>query len=79
VARLEEQFDQEVLEEAKARVQLRIDPVSWEAFHLQAVEGLSGAQTARRLQRTVASVFKARARVQSMLRDEVGRLEGEQP
>jgi RNA polymerase sigma factor (sigma-70 family) len=77
VARLDEQFDQEILEEASARVQLRIDPVSWEAFRLQAVEGLSGAETARRLQRTVAAVFKARTRVQGMLRDEVGKLEGD--
>jgi RNA polymerase sigma factor (sigma-70 family) len=78
VARLEEQFDQEVLAEASARVQLRIDPVTWEAFRLQAEAGLSGAETARRLQRTVAAVFKARARVQSMLRDEVARLDGDQ-
>src|SRR5262249_23519982 len=78
VARLEEQFDLEVFEEASTRVQLRIDPATWEAFRLQAVEGLSGAETARRLQRTVAAVFKARTRVQSMLRDEVARLEGDQ-
>jgi RNA polymerase sigma-70 factor (ECF subfamily) len=77
VARLEEQFDQEVLEEAAARVQLRIDPVTWEAFRLQAIEGLSGAETAQRLGRTVAGVFKARTRVQGMLRDEVARLEGD--
>jgi RNA polymerase sigma-70 factor (ECF subfamily) len=77
VARLEEQFDQELLEEASSRVQLRIDPVSWEAFRLQAVDGLSGAETARRLQRTVVAVFKARTRVQGMLRDEIARLEGD--
>jgi RNA polymerase sigma-70 factor (ECF subfamily) len=77
VNRLEEQFDQEVLEEATARVQLRIDPVTWEAFHLLAVEGLSGAEAAHRLGRTVAAVFKARTRVQGMLREEVARLEGE--
>jgi RNA polymerase sigma-70 factor (ECF subfamily) len=77
VARLEEQFDQEVLEEASARVRLRIDPETWEAFRLQAVEGLSGAETAQRLNRTVAAVFKARTRVQGLLRDEIARLEGD--
>jgi RNA polymerase sigma-70 factor (ECF subfamily) len=75
VARLEEQFDLEILDEATARVRLRIDPGSWEAFRLLAVEGLSGAEAAGRLNRSVASVFKARTRVQSMLRDEVARLE----
>jgi RNA polymerase sigma-70 factor (ECF subfamily) len=78
VARLEEQFDQEVLEEAQVRVQLRVDPVTWEAFQLQAVEGLSGAETAQRLQRTVAAVFKARTRVQSLLKDEIAHLEGDE-
>jgi RNA polymerase sigma-70 factor (ECF subfamily) len=77
VARLEEQFDQEVVEEATAHVRLRVDPTSWEAFRLLAVEGLSGAEAARRLDRTVAAVFKAKSRVQSMLRDEVARLEGD--
>jgi RNA polymerase sigma-70 factor (ECF subfamily) len=77
VARLEEQFDQEVLEEATARVRLRIDPASWDAFQLLAVEGLSGAEAARQLNRKVAAVFKARARVQAMLRDEIARLEGD--
>jgi RNA polymerase sigma-70 factor (ECF subfamily) len=77
VARLEDQFDQEVLEAATAQVRLRIDPTTWEAFRLQAVEGLSGAETAGRLGRSVAAVFKAKVRVQAMLRDEVARLEGD--
>jgi RNA polymerase sigma-70 factor (ECF subfamily) len=76
VAHLEEQFDQEVLEEATARVRLRVDPANWESFRLVAIEGLSGAEAARQLNRTVAAVFKARTRVQAMLRDEVARLEG---
>jgi RNA polymerase sigma-70 factor (ECF subfamily) len=76
VAQLEVQFEQEVLEEAMARLRLRIDPTIWEAFRLLAVEGLSGIEVARRLNRTVAAVFKARSRVQALLRDEVARLEG---
>lgn len=77
LARLEEQFDQEVLAEATARVQLRIDPITWQAYQLLAVEGMSGIEAAKRLERTVAAVFKARTRVQAMLRDEVARLEGD--
>jgi RNA polymerase sigma-70 factor (ECF subfamily) len=76
VSRLAEQFDQEVLEEATARVQLRVDPAHWEAFRLCAVEGLSGAEAAARLNRSVAAVFKARTRVQAKLREEIARLEG---
>ena len=77
LARLEESFDREVLEEAEARVRLRVDPTTWEAFRLTAVEGLSGAEAAGRLDRTVAAVFKAKARVQGMLKDEVTRMEGD--
>jgi RNA polymerase sigma-70 factor (ECF subfamily) len=77
VARLEHEFDQEVLEEATARVRLRVEPATWESFRLLAVEGLSGAEAARRLNRTAAAVFKARVRVQALLRDEVTRLEGD--
>jgi RNA polymerase sigma-70 factor (ECF subfamily) len=78
VARLEDQFDQEILEEATARVRLRVTPRSWEAFHLTAVEGRSGAEAARALNLQVAAVFKAKSRVQQLLREEIGKMEGQQ-
>src|SRR5262249_52702555 len=56
---LKEQFDQELLEEASSRVRLRVAPHTWEAFRLTAVEGLPGAEAARRLQMRVATVFQA--------------------
>ena len=77
VARLEEQFDREVLEEASARIRLRVEPSSWEAFQLTAVEGLTAAEAAARLGKEVAAVFKARRRVQKMLEEEVRKLEGD--
>ena len=77
VARLEEQFDREVLEEASARIRLRVEPGSWEAFQLTAVEGLTAAEAAARLGKEVAAVFKARRRVQKMLEEEVRKLEGD--
>ncbi len=75
VGGLNEQFDQEVLAEAQDRVRLRVEPHTWEAFRLTAVDGLSGADAAARLGLTVAGVYKARSRVQQMLHDEVARLE----
>jgi RNA polymerase sigma-70 factor (ECF subfamily) len=77
VRRLGEQFDQELLAEARDRVQKRVEPQSWEAFVLTAIDGLSGAEAAARLGVKVAAVFKAKSRVQQMLQDEVARLEGE--
>ena len=73
--RLEEEFDRELLEEAVARVRLRVAPQTWQAFWLTAWEGLSGAEAARRIPMQVAQVFVAKRRVQKMLREEVAKLE----
>ena len=75
--RLAEAFDQEVLKEAAARVRLRVEPRTWDAFHLLAVEGRSGAEAAQQLRMKVATVFVARSKVQRMLREEVSRLDRE--
>jgi RNA polymerase sigma-70 factor (ECF subfamily) len=75
VARLEEQFDQELLEEASARVRLRVEPHNWEAFRLTAWEGLPAEAAAKQLGLRLTAVFKAKSRVLQLLREEVGRLE----
>ncbi len=75
VRQLEEEFDRELLEEAMARVRLRVAPQTWQAFALTALEGLSGADAAARIPMQVAQVFVAKRRVQKMLREEVARLE----
>jgi RNA polymerase sigma-70 factor (ECF subfamily) len=79
VRRLAEAFDQELLKEAAARVRLRVEPRTWDAFHLLAIKGRSGAEVARHLEMKVATVFVARSKVQRMLRDEVTRLEQDEP
>ena len=73
--RLEGEFDQEVYEEALARVQSRVTPKTWRAFELTAREGRSGAEVAAELGMNVAAVFVARGRVQKMLQDEVRALD----
>ncbi len=73
---LEAEFDRELLEEAMARVRLRVEARTWDAFRLTALEGLSGAEAAGRVGMEVATVFKAKSKVQKMLREEVRQLEG---
>jgi RNA polymerase sigma-70 factor (ECF subfamily) len=73
--RLHEQFDRELLDEAMRRVQDRVEPHTWEAFRLAAIDGLSGADVADRLGIKVGTVFKARSKVQRMLREELLRLD----
>jgi RNA polymerase sigma-70 factor (ECF subfamily) len=77
--RLEEAFDRDLLEAAAARVRLRVRPRTWDAFRLTALEGLPGAEAARRLGMKVAHVFVAKSEVQQMLADEVRRLERDGP
>lgn len=76
-SRLEEAFDRELLELAAGRVRARVEPHTWEAFRLTALEGKSGADAAAGLGMRVGTVFRARQKVQVMLREELERLEAE--
>jgi RNA polymerase sigma-70 factor (ECF subfamily) len=78
-ARLEAAFDLERLELAQACVRQRVEAHTWEAFRLTAVEGKSGAEAAALLKIQVGTVFKAKSKVQQMLREEIERLESEEP
>jgi RNA polymerase sigma-70 factor (ECF subfamily) len=67
---IEDAFDAELLELAMHRVKKRVKPATWQAFQLTVVEGLSGADAAKKLQIPVAHVFVAKNRVQKMLQEE---------
>jgi RNA polymerase sigma-70 factor (ECF subfamily) len=73
--KLEEAFDLELLEAAKARVRLRVAPHTWEAFRLLALEGVPVAEVAARVRLQVAMVYAAKSKVQKMLQEEIGKLE----
>lgn len=75
VRKLEQAFDLELLETAKARVRLRVAPHTWEAFRLTAIEGLPVAAVAARVKMQVAMVYVAKSKVQKMLQEEIGNLE----
>ena len=74
---LEEAFDRELLEIAMRRIKGRAKPSNWEAFHLTAIEGLSGTEAAQKLGMPVGHVFVAKHRVQKLLQDEVRILKNE--
>ena len=73
--RLEEAFDLELLEAAKARVRLRVAPHTWEAFRLVALEGLPVTEVAAAVRMQVAMVYVAKSKVQKMLQEEIEKLE----
>ena len=72
---LADEFDRELYERAAASVRARVEPHTWEAFRLTGLDGLSGAEAAGRLGMEVATVFKAKSKVQKMLKDEIQRLQ----
>jgi RNA polymerase sigma factor (sigma-70 family) len=74
-SRLAVAFDRELLDEAIARIRLRVEPRTWEAFRLTAQEGLSGAEAAGRTGMEVAAVYKAKSKVQKMLKEETRRIQ----
>lgn len=75
VEQLDRECELELLEEAMKRVQQRVQPHTWEAFRLMALERLPGAEVARRLEMKVGTVFVARSKVQKMLQEEARLLE----
>jgi RNA polymerase sigma-70 factor (ECF subfamily) len=73
--RIEDEFDLELLEQAMARVRGRVEPATWEAFRLTALEGMPAAEVARRLGKQVATVYVLRSNVQKLLQAAVAELE----
>jgi RNA polymerase sigma-70 factor (ECF subfamily) len=72
---LEEAFDLELMELATLHVRQRVEPRTWEAFRLTALEGLSGAEAAAHLGMRVDAVFKAKSNVKKLLQEQIRQLE----
>jgi RNA polymerase sigma-70 factor (ECF subfamily) len=75
--RLESLFDRDLIAIAMRRVEKRAKPVTWDAFRLTALEGLTGQDAAQRLGIPVAHVFVARNRVQKRLQEEIRIMKGD--
>jgi RNA polymerase sigma-70 factor (ECF subfamily) len=76
--RLQDTFDQELLELAIARVRARVEERTWEAYRLTAHEGLSGAETAQRIGMQVGTVYKAKSKVHAMLQEALRQMQEEE-
>jgi RNA polymerase sigma-70 factor (ECF subfamily) len=79
LVQLQEEFDHELLEEAMARVQLKVPVRRWEAFRLTALEGMSGRDAGARLKMNVTTVFTSKCKVQKLVQEEIQKLERTQP
>jgi RNA polymerase sigma-70 factor (ECF subfamily) len=74
-AQLEADYDYELLELAMEKVKSRVEPSTWEAFQLTAIEGVPAAEAAKRLVMAVGNVYVAKHRVQKLLHQAVAELE----
>jgi RNA polymerase sigma factor (sigma-70 family) len=71
---LEEEFHRELMEQAMVLVQPRVAARTWDAFRLTALEGLSGATAAARLQMNITRVYTAKSQVKTMIREQIRKL-----
>lgn len=76
-ARIERAYDIELLGLAMREVEARVQPHTWEAFRLLAIEGVSGAEAAERLHMQINTAYVARKKVQRMIRETIARIDAE--
>lgn len=75
ITRIEQAFDGERLRLAMAEVEKRVQPHTWQAFRLLALEHLSGRDVAERLGIEINTAYGARSKVLRMIRDVLSRFE----
>ncbi len=75
-ARVEAEFDKELLEVALTRARERVAATTWEAFKLAALDGVMPQQVADKLGVRVSQVYLAKHRVQKLVQEEIRVLEG---
>ena len=73
--RITAQYERELLQEAEVRVQLRVKPTTWSAYHMTAIEQKTPADAALALNLPVSEIYVAKSRVIKTLREEVARLD----
>ena len=73
---IEGAHQQQILQEAETQVALRVQPHTWKAYQLTAMQQRPAAQVARELQMRISEVYVAKSRVMKMLRETIALLEG---
>jgi RNA polymerase sigma-70 factor (ECF subfamily) len=76
VARIEKAYDTELLEIAMREVEARVQPHTWQAFRMLALEGRPASDVAERLGMEINTAYVARSKVQRMIRGAVDRASG---
>jgi len=75
-AEIEGQYERELLNAAEQQVRARVQPHTWQAYQMTAVDQQPPVDVSAQLGITVAEVYVAKSRVIKMLRREIGKLDG---
>ena len=75
--RLQAEYDAELKDLAILRVRMRVQPRTWNAFRMTAIESISGKDAAAKLDMQVAHVYVAKSEVLKLLNEEIRRLDNE--
>lgn len=75
-ARVEAEFDKELLEVALLRARGRVAATTWQAFKLSTLDGVAPQEVADKLGVRVSQVYLAKHRVQKLVQEEIKVLEG---
>jgi RNA polymerase sigma-70 factor (ECF subfamily) len=72
---LDNEYDRELLEQAFLRVRERVQPRTWAAFRMTAIEDMSAADVAAQLGMKPGAIYVARSKVQKMIQEEMAELD----
>ena len=76
-SQLEREYRRQLFRKAAERVRSRADAITWQAFAITMIDGLSIPDAAAQLDRSEAVIYAARSRIIRRLRDAVKQLEDE--
>lgn len=75
---IELEYRRELYLRAAAIVRTDVDPITWQAFERTVIGGLSNAQAAQELGRSIGTIYAARSRVMKRLRTAIAEIEENQ-
>lgn len=76
---IELEYRRELYLRAAAYVRTDVDPVTWRAFEMTVIGGMSNADAATELGKSIGTIYAARSRVMKRLRAAVAEIEEAQP
>lgn len=75
---IELEYRRELYLRAAAFVRTDVDPITWQAFERTVISGLSNAQAAQELGKSIGTIYAARSRVMKRLRTAIAEIEENQ-